>query len=86
MSLRVLALALAALAIPMIVRAQESGPTTHSDSIALAITIYSVALSNGTQTAHDAPGVELVCVRGSRAATDPAPEVIAARNSSGLVA
>ncbi|MBL0171316.1 MAG: hypothetical protein IPP90_11390 [Gemmatimonadaceae bacterium] len=55
------------------VRAQ--GPTTMADSMALAITIYGVAFTNGTQTAHAATQPELVCVQGPDPGVDP-PRVV----------
>jgi hypothetical protein len=56
--------------------AQAQGPTTAADSMALAITIYSVALSNGTETAHAASLPEVVCVGGVRPGVDPPRAVI----------
>jgi hypothetical protein len=70
--------ALIAALVPTIANAQIDAPQTHADSIALAIAVYGVALSNGTQTSHGSVQPELVCVRGVTPAKDPPAEVIAA--------
>ena len=58
------------------------GPRTYSDSLALAISIYSVALTNGTQTAHAADHAQLVCVKGTQPNADPPAAVLAALQSN----
>jgi hypothetical protein len=40
------------------------GPSTAADSLALTLTIYATAFTNGTQTAHADRLPEVVCVRG----------------------
>ena len=55
--------AVAILAItPGLGSAQE--PKSAADTLALTLTIYTAAFTNGTQTAHAAAAPELVCVRG----------------------
>jgi hypothetical protein len=69
------------LAIAYLVGATSShaqGPGTRADSLALAIAIYEVAVSNGTQTAHADTTPALVCVGGNQPATDPPAEVLEA--------
>ena len=51
-------------------------PSTRADSVALLITIYGVAFTNGTQTAHSAGLPEVVCVQGQRPRVDPPREVL----------
>ena len=72
------ALNIAVFATPAMLAAQSVGPQTRADSISLAIAIYEVAVSNGTQTAHSDAKAALVCVGGFQRATDPPAEVLEA--------
>lgn len=70
LTLRRTIIAAMALMIPGSAGAQDLRRSA-TDSLALAVTIYRVAFSNGTQTAHGVAKPELVCVRGNPWTADP---------------